>query len=144
MQSSRKVIANREQTCVRKGVSMMDKKKILIVDDYPHLFLSLKEALSREGYCAEAAENWSDAQRKLKDLKPILVLLEMTFLGHEGVEILKQIKADPELEGIHILVLTAKQDERELKAIISAGADKCMTRPFGFGELMDFIQEISQ
>ena len=59
-----------------------------------------------------------------------------------GVEICRQIKADPTLQDIYILVLSAKAQEKDRQNVLSAGADEYLTKPFSPKELVEYLRQL--
>lgn len=85
-----------------------DKTTILLVDDDKHLLLTLRDYLSFKGYAVSVARSAEDALQTLNSMTPDLVILDIGMPGIGGMGFLKQIRSDPDREGIPILVLTAK------------------------------------
>ena len=116
--------------------------KILIVDDEPNVIQALSFVLKREGYQVETAEDGVEAIKKLKHWKPCLVFLDIGLPGMDGIEVCKQIKADPELRDIYILVLSAKAQEDDRQKIFSAGANGYMAKPFSPHAVVELLREL--
>jgi DNA-binding response OmpR family regulator len=105
-------------------------KKILVVDDETHVITSLTFVLSKEGYEVFSAENGEDALNKIQQLKPGLVFLDVMMPKKNGYEVCQEVKKDPSLRNIYIIMLTAKGQETDREKGLSAGADEFISKPF--------------
>ena len=88
-------------------------KRILIVDDDAHIGDMLEETLVREGYAVTRAYSGTEALLQLKQARPDLVLLDLMLPGLSGEEVLAK------LEGVPVIVVSAKLDVQELLARIA-------------------------
>jgi DNA-binding response OmpR family regulator len=105
-------------------------KKILVVDDETHVITSLTFVLTKEGYDVSSAENGEDALTKIQQLKPGLVFLDVMMPKKNGYEVCQEVKKDPSLRNIYIIMLTAKGQETDREKGLSAGADEFISKPF--------------
>jgi len=117
-------------------------KKILIVDDEPHVIRSLTFVLSKEGYEVSSAENGEDALAKIRQLKPNLVFLDVMMPKKNGYEVCQEIKKDSSMRDIHVIMLTAKGQETDREQGMGAGADEFMTKPFSPIGVLDKVREL--
>lgn len=109
-------------------------KTILIVDDDPDIVLVLRAMLEDAGYVAVATDTAGDLMGMLKRKTPDLILLDMLLSGHDGREIVAQLKARPDTGHIPILMLSAHPTaEREAR---TAGADDFLAKPFEMDVLL--------
>lgn len=89
------------------------QKLILIVDDDKDLREILSTKLSNAGFRVDQAPDGSSGIQKAKELKPDLILLDVRMPGMSGVEVLAQLKADPELAGLKVIFLTNLGEAKE-------------------------------
>lgn len=109
-------------------------KTILIVDDDPDIVLVLTAMLEDAGYAAIATDAADDLMDMLKRNRPDLIVLDMLLSGHDGREIVTQIKAHPDTGHIPVLMLSAHPAaERDSR---SAGADDFLAKPFEMDMLL--------
>jgi len=87
---------------------MNNRKKVLIVDDEPHLVRSLSFILSKEGYEVVSAVNGEEALQKIRESKPDLMFLDVMMPKKNGYEVCQEIRSSPELKDIYIIMLTAR------------------------------------
>lgn len=86
---------------------MEEGKVILLVDDDLTLREMYEERLKAEGFDIIQASNGDEALRKAKESKPNIVLLDIMMPKVNGFDVLKELKADPELKDVPVIVLTA-------------------------------------
>ena len=120
-------------------------KKLLIVDDEPHIRLLLEQTLEElEDYDVEilTATNGLEALETIRTEKPNLVFLDVMMPKMNGYEVCQQIKADPTLSDVYIIMLTAKGQEFDRDRGKDVGADIYMTKPFDPDEILEKSFEI--
>lgn len=120
----------------------MPEKTILIADDEPYLIRSLSFVLKRERYQVETAMDGLEALEKIKRLKPDLVFLDIQLPKMDGFEVCRQIRADPELQGTYIIMLTAKGQDLDRQRGLAVGANEYLTKPFSPKELIQHLQSL--
>ena len=101
----------------------MESPTILIVDDNPLNMKLIRVLLTAEGYQVRTAVDAKEALDVLHDCHPQLILMDIQLPGIDGLELTRQLKADPSTADITILGLTAyamKGDEERIRA---AGCD---------------------
>lgn len=86
---------------------MDEGKTILLVDDDLTLREMYEERLKAEGFMIVQASNGEEALNKAKDIKPSIILLDIMMPKINGFDVLKGLKADPELKDIPVIILTA-------------------------------------
>ena len=116
--------------------------RVLIAEDEPSIVVSLEFLLRQAGYEVHVAANGEDALRDLRALRPDLVLLDVMLPGVNGFEICRRLRADAQLAGIRIMMLTARGRESEVAKGLALGADAYVTKPFGTRELLASIREL--
>ena len=117
-------------------------KKILVVDDEPHVIKSLTFVLAKEGYDVSSAENGEDAMTKIHQSKPSLVFLDVMMPRKNGYEVCREVKQDSRLRDIHVIMLTAKGQEADREKGLDAGADEFMTKPFSPMGIVEKVREL--
>ena len=117
-------------------------KRILIVDDEPNIVLSVEFLMKREGYDVITAGDGQAALEILSETKPDLMILDVMMPRKNGFEVCDEVRADPDLSGLPILMLSAKGREAEVKKGLSLGADAYITKPFSTHELVAKVNEL--
>lgn len=105
-------------------------KQILIIDDDIHIGNMVEELLVREGYGVLRAYSGTEALLLLKETKPDLILLDLMLPGLNGEEIL------PKLDGIPVMIVSAKIDVDNKIRMLLDGAVDYVTKPFDTKELL--------
>ncbi len=117
-------------------------KKILIADDEPNIVVSLEFLLKQKGHVVRVAGNGEDALEAVRSFAPDLVLLDVMMPRLSGYDVCQKVRANPEWNGIRIVMLSAKGRELEVSKGMAVGADAYVTKPFSTKELIAKVQEL--
>ncbi len=117
-------------------------EKILIADDEQNIVISLEFLMKREGFEVLIAQDGAEAVEKIRAEMPDLVLLDVMMPRKSGFEVCQEIKSDPALQSVLILMLTAKGRDTEVAKGLALGADGYMTKPFSTKELVDRVRSM--
>jgi len=116
----------------------MKEKKVLIVEDTPHLQIFVKKIFERNGFSVLEAANGLEALRALQMNEDIeLVLLDIMMPKMDGLEFLNRISDYKSEKGFRICAMTAKETPREIKEILRHGADDYIVKPIDDMILID-------
>ena len=142
-----------------KAIQILKDKRsinILIADDDPDDRLMTKEALE-ENYLLNALYFVEDGEQLLDFLKrqgkfadpkisprPGLILLDLNMPKKDGREALKEIKSDPELKSIPVIVFTTSKAEEDIIKSYNLGVNCFITKPVTFSGLLDVARSIGQ
>lgn len=116
--------------------------KILIADDEPNIVISLEFLMKREGFVVSVANDGDEAVKRIRADPPDLVLLDVMMPKKTGFEVCQEVRADPALAGVRILMLTAKGRDTEVAKGLALGADAYMTKPFSTKDLVDKVRSM--
>jgi adenylate cyclase len=103
--------------------------RILVVDDVADNVEILQMRLESQGYEVVTAGDGVEALQKVRELRPDLVLLDIMMPRMDGIETVKQIKADPSLPFIPVILVTARADAKDVIAGLESGGDDYLTKP---------------
>lgn len=118
-------------------------KRILVVEDDKFLRELIVRKLIREGYEVSEAVDGEDGVKKIKEIKPDLVLLDLILPGIDGFEVLSKTKEDPELVPIPIIILSNLGQKNEVERGLKLGAaDYLIKAHFTPGEIVEKIKTI--
>jgi two-component system phosphate regulon response regulator PhoB len=118
------------------------RTKILIVEDEAAIRQMVCMALSQENYeCLEAADT-TQAQAKILETIPDLLLLDWMLPGLSGVEYAHRLRAEKLTQDIPIIMLTARTEEEDKVRGLQSGVDDYITKPFSMRELMARIKAL--
>jgi two-component system phosphate regulon response regulator PhoB len=110
--------------------------RILIVEDEEPLVMLLRYNLQAEGYVVDSAGNGEDAELKLAEEVPDLVVLDWMIPNISGIELCRRLRARPETARLPIIMLTARGEETERVRGLATGADDYIVKPFSVPELV--------
>ena len=116
--------------------------KVLIADDEVNIVISLEFLMKREGFDVFVAKDGEEAVDKIRSERPDLVLLDVMMPKKTGFEVCQEVRADAELGGMKILMLTAKGRDTEMAKGMALGADAYMTKPFSTKELVSEVKKL--
>ena len=112
------------------------KARILVVEDEEALTLLLRYNLEAEGFEVETAMRGDDADVRLKERVPDLVILDWMLPGLSGIELCRRLRARVETRQLPIIMLTARGEESERVRGLATGADDYIVKPFSVPELL--------
>jgi len=117
-------------------------RRILVVDDEPHIRRILTALLSMEGFETRLARDGTEGLRVWAAEAFDLVILDLIMPGASGLEVLAKIKSDPAKGSTPVIILTAKGQDTDRHAALAGGADDFLTKPFSPKKLVSRIREI--
>jgi two-component system KDP operon response regulator KdpE len=115
----------------------MSAGRILVVDDDPQIRRAMRVTLTGQGYEVDDTTSGEGALEKIREHRFDLVLLDLNMPGMGGLEACREIRRQSE---IAIVVLTVRDKEADKVAVLDAGADDYVTKPFSTSELMARIR----
>lgn len=110
------------------------KKKILVVDDEPHIVNLIKLTLEKEFEIIEAYTS-RDAMGLLKEHNPDLLLLDIMMPGEDGYQFCERIRSSKKNKDVPIIFISAKNQIEDKMKSLDVGADDYLTKPFDPVEL---------
>ena len=116
--------------------------RILIVEDEEPLTMLLRYNLEAEGYEVETAARGDEADTRLKESSPDLVVLDWMLPGLSGIELCRRLRARPETRQLPIIMLTARGEESEKVRGLATGADDYIVKPFSVPELLARVRAL--
>jgi DNA-binding response OmpR family regulator len=116
--------------------------RILFVDDDPGMRTLVTMNLESEGFLVSTADDGDAGLEAVERLHPDLVLLDVMMPGRDGIEVLTEMRARPDVESIPVVLLTAKATDADVWQGWSAGADYYMTKPFKPEDLVSVAHHI--
>ncbi len=115
---------------------------VLVIDDQENIIEFIKLGLKYEGFLVESAQDGPQGLAAAQRLNPDLIILDVMLPGMDGLEVCKNLRANPTTRDIPILMLTAKDGVSDRIAGLDIGADDYLTKPFSFDELVARIRAI--
>lgn len=117
-------------------------RRILVVDDEPHIRRVLEAILGSHGFEVVTASDGSQGLDELGTEEVDLVILDLVMPGVDGLEILSMIRSDPRRANTPVIILTAKGQDTDRDAALAGGANDFLTKPFSPKKLIARIEEI--
>ncbi len=125
-----------------KNGSVSAAPHILVVEDEQALGLLLSYNLEAEGFTVERVERGDDAELRLSEMPPDLVILDWMLPGVSGLEICRRLRARESTRTLPVIMLTARGEEGERVRGLSVGADDYVVKPFSVPELMARVRSL--
>ena len=121
---------------------MSDAKNLVCIEDDLELVEILKIILKSRGYKITGATGGPAGLETLRSVKPDLVLLDLMMPGMDGWEVHRQMKADPDLCHIPVIIVTADgQPSTKVRGLEIAKVDDYVVKPFYVQELVERIEK---
>lgn len=118
-------------------------KKVLVVEDDPSVRGLLHTLLTGEGYEVATASDGLAGLVKASSQPPDLMLLDLMMPDLGGIRVLEELRDDPTMSGIPVIVVTGKLEAvPPLRGLL--GEDNVFVKPFGVTELLDRVAAVTQ
>lgn len=115
---------------------------VLVVEDEQALGLLLSYNLEAEGFTVERVERGDEAELRLNEMPPDLLILDWMLPGVSGLEICRRLRARESTRTLPVIMLTARGEEGERVRGLSVGADDYVVKPFSVPELMARVRSL--
>jgi two-component system phosphate regulon response regulator PhoB len=133
---------NESNPIVQRETKSDRAPRILVVEDEASLAMLLTYNLEAEGYHVEHVDNGDEAELRLVESPPDLVILDWMLPGVSGLEICRRLRARENLRDMPVIMLTARGEEGERVRGLSVGADDYVVKPFSTPELMARVRAL--
>ena len=115
---------------------------ILVVEDNDKNRKLVRDVLTAKGYRLVEAETGEDGVRLAGEQHPALVLMDIQLPGINGIEALRQLRADPATAGIPVIAVTASAMTQDRQKILAAGFDAYQSKPISIRPFLDLVREV--
>lgn len=116
--------------------------RILIAEDEEPLSVLLRYNLESEGYTVDDADRGDEAELKLRESSPDLLILDWMLPGLSGIELCRRLRLRPETKNLPVIMLTARGEEADRVRGLSTGADDYIVKPFSVPELLARVRAL--
>ena len=120
----------------------MKHEKVVVIEDEPDIREVIEHNLSREGYRVYSSSDGEKGLQLVKKKVPDLVLLDLMLPGLDGLDVCRELKADPVTRSIPVIMVTAKGEESDIVLGLGIGADDYVTKPFSPKELVARVKAV--
>jgi len=103
-------------------------RNLLIIEDDPYVQRVYTRLFEHEDYKFEIASDGEEGLAKVRKFKPALILLDIIMPKKNGLEVLEELKKDPELRDIPVVILTNLDEKETMKKALDLGADSFMIK----------------
>jgi two-component system cell cycle response regulator DivK len=115
---------------------------VLIIEDNEKNMKLARDVLQVKGYQTLEAATGEEGVRLAKEKLPDLVLMDIQLPGINGIDALKQLRADPKTARIPVVALTASVTPTDRSAITAAGFDAFVSKPISLKEFLDTVKRL--
>jgi two-component system, cell cycle response regulator DivK len=122
-------------------VRKVENNTVLIVDDHPDMRELLRYSLQLKGFTVAEATNGREAVELAPQLRPGLILMDLSMPVLDGFEATRRIHSQPAMKGIPIVAVSAFCDSHQRHKAIEAGCVECVAKPIDF-KMIDKLLEI--
>jgi two-component system phosphate regulon response regulator PhoB len=116
--------------------------KVMVVEDEESLALLLRYNLESEGFEVETVGRGDEAEARLYENVPDLLLIDWMLPGLSGIELCRRLRLRRDTESLPVIMLTARGEESERIRGLATGADDYVVKPFSVPELMARVKAI--
>lgn len=121
---------------------MPDRPLVLCADDDEDILALLALRLERAGFAVATAEDGEAAVEAARSRRPALAVLDVMMPRRTGLEVLAELKADPELRGVKVVLLSARVQDADVERGLEAGADAYIAKPFRAHDLVATVERL--
>jgi two-component system phosphate regulon response regulator PhoB len=118
------------------------RPSILLVEDEPSIVDLLSYNLKREGFEVRETGDGEEALLMIRERPPDLVILDWMLPSVSGLEVCRQLRRDPNLQQLPIIMLTARAEEDDRVRALDSGADDYVTKPFSPSEVIARVRAV--
>jgi two-component system phosphate regulon response regulator PhoB len=132
----------KNETSKPTGRSLVSAPRILVVEDEIDVALLITYNLEAEGYVVESAARGDEAELRLAESAPDLLILDWMLPGVSGIEICRRLRAREATRTLPVIIVTARNEESERVRGLAVGADDYVVKPFSVIELMARVRAL--
>jgi len=121
---------------------VVDRKRILVVDDEIYIVHILEFTLTMEGYEVLTAADGEEALEKIEHERPDLIVLDIMMPKMDGYEVCRKIRENEEVRSLPVILLSAKGRPIDRETGLEVGADDYIVKPFSPRRLLEKIKDL--
>jgi two-component system response regulator MtrA len=115
---------------------------VLVADDDPDILSLVKAVLERSGHEVVAVSDGVEALAYVRERKPDLAVLDIAMPEIDGLEVLRQLRADVMTSDLPVVLLSARAQEADVELGFATGASAYLKKPFSPRELSEHVAEL--
>jgi PleD family two-component response regulator len=128
------------QEIIEKEKKDKSARKVLVVDDEIKFCDLLKQIFQKNNFLVETAYDWWEAGKKAAEFKPTIIILNITLAGINGLQVCRNLRADPKTENIKIISFSGELRYSEAE-VLEAGVNSILTKPVNFKILLSLCND---
>jgi DNA-binding response OmpR family regulator len=117
--------------------------RVLLVEDEINIFEAISFLLSRDGWEVSGHGNGATALDEIARLNPDVLVLDVMLPGRSGLDILRDLRKQPDTRDLPVLMLTAKGQSRDRDLALALGANAYLTKPFSNSEMVETLRRVA-
>lgn len=117
-------------------------RHVVLIEDEPNITEAIRFLLTRDGWNVDAHTEGGTAVELIREAAPDLVILDLMLPGKSGLEIVRELRAHPDLQALPVLMLTARGQMRDREMAEKAGVTRFMTKPFSNAEVLTAVRDL--
>ena len=119
-------------------------KKILIVEDNEKNMKLVRDILRHHGHATIEASSGAEGVRLASERRPDLILMDIQLPDIDGIEALRRIRAESQLDAIPVIAVSASVMPDDQRKIVSSGFDAFVSKPINLRQFLDTVQRFLQ
>lgn len=116
--------------------------RVLLIEDEANIAEAIHYLLTRDGWEVCVHAEGAEAAARIASFDPDLVILDLMLPGRSGLDVLKDLRAQPATAGLPVIMLTAKGQGADRAAAEKAGVSVFMTKPFANAEIRAAVRDL--
>ena len=117
-------------------------KRVLLIEDEPNITEAIRFILLRDGFAVDTHSDGATAIEAIRARVPDIVVLDVMLPNRSGYDILRDLRADPDIAALPVMMLTARGHEKDRELAERYGASRFMTKPFSNADVLDAVREL--
>ena len=118
------------------------KLTVLVIDDDPVILELLRVNFEIEGFDVICASDGEEGMQRALEQHPDVVISDIMMPRRDGLQLLTDLKGDPQTQDLPVILLSAKAQKNEVQQGLDMGADDYITKPFDPLELIDRLNAV--
>ncbi len=118
------------------------RHRVLIVEDDDHIAMAIEWVLGREGLVHDRVASGQEALPRIRETLPDLVLLDVMLPEVSGHDICRDLRRDPSLSDVRVLMMTARGSAQDRRRAMDEGADAFVSKPFDVKDLRAEVKRL--
>jgi two-component system, OmpR family, phosphate regulon response regulator PhoB len=130
------------ETSKSNGHSLVAAPRVLVVEDETDVALLIAYNLEAEGYFVESVARGDEAELRLAESPPDLVILDWMLPGVSGIEVCRRLRSSEQTRSVPVIMVTARHQESDRVRDLAVGADDYVVKPFSVIELVSRVRAL--